>query len=242
MKKIVLLTFLLLIAHAPAWASTGYYLVSTYGEEGEKTVDFKFWNVKTPDAPATRSPEIGFGYGVTKRWFSELYLTYSSDEKSGTNFSGANWQNDYLLTQGQYPFDLALHTNIERFRDGNRGYGVEFGPVLQTEFGKTQLNLNLFFERNYRAEQANAMQMKYQWQLKYRAQPTLAFGLQGFGELGEWNHWDARDQQSHRIGPAVFGMLPLAESKELKFEAAYFFGSVSAVHANTFSMRVQYEF
>ncbi len=65
-------------------------------------------------------------------------------------------------------------------------------------------------------------------------------GLQGFGELGAWDHWAPRREQSHRIGPMLAGSLPLGTSQALKYEASYLTGSIFAEHAKTFSMRLQY--
>ena len=79
-----------------------------------------------------------------------------------------------MLTRGQYPFDLAIHINIKKYRALNpepspeyfseyRGRkDLEFGPVLQTEFGREQLNANLLFDRMFRTETPSRLQMKYQ--------------------------------------------------------------------------------
>ena len=45
--------------------------------------------------------------------------------------------------------------------------------------------------------------LSYQWQLRRRWQPGLAYGLQGFGEVGPWRNWLAADRQSHRAGPMI---------------------------------------
>lgn len=245
---------LLLATCCVAHAEPGYYLVSTYENEGEKTVDFKYWSVKIPGDPIVRSPEIGFGYGVTKRWYTELYLSYLKPVGQDAKLVDITWQNDFLLTQGQYPFDLALHTAVKKYRDPGfaseveyfeqtRGYNLSFGPVFQTEVGRTQFNANLLFDRNYRAEHAGRMQMNYQWQVKYRLLPALHLGLQGFGELGDYDHWAPRDQQSHRAGPMLAGSVPLPGGiQTLKYDVSYLTGSIFAEHANVFSMRVQYAF
>ena len=76
-------------------------------------------------------------------------------------------KNDFLLTHGQYPVDLALHTSLNKDTDSSRGVDFEFGPAMQTEFGQVQANANVFLERTYRVTPASRMQMKYQWQGKY---------------------------------------------------------------------------
>ncbi len=159
-----------------------YYLVPTYENAGEKTVDFRLWSVKIPGDPRVSGPEVGLGYGVTRAWYTELLVGYLHTPQTGTQRSDVAWQNDFLLTHGQYPFDLALHTNIRKYRAPSAGADVEyfgegggvnleFGPVMQTDFGRTQVNANLLFDRTYRTYRsagAAPLQMKYQWQVKYR--------------------------------------------------------------------------
>ena len=172
--------------------------------------------------------------------------------ETGTQQSDLNWQNDYLLTRGQYPFDLAIHTNIKKYRALNperspeyfgeyRGVNLEFGPVLQTDIGRVQLNANLLFDRTFRTETPSRLQMKYQWQAKYRYLQQWQIGFQGYGELGDWDHSSPRSAQSNRAGPVLSGVIP-CEAQALKYEAAFLSGSIFAEHAKTFSMRVQYVF
>jgi hypothetical protein len=235
--------FLLLLcglAGRGATAATGYYLVNVYSDPGQLTLDYKYWNAKTPGSPPFGSPELGVGVGVNARWYTEVYGVAAQTAAQGTSFTSMNWQNDVLLTQGEYPFDLAIHTNIEQYR-AREGYGFEWGPALQTEWWRTQFNVNLFFQRDYRVNQGGPTQLAYQWQIRQHWRTLLDFGLQGFGELGQWDHWASRQDQSHRIGPALFGTLR-AGGQFLKYEAAYLVGTNSTRSAHTFTMRLQLGF
>lgn len=226
----------------PAGAATGYYLVNVYSDPGQWTLDYKYWNAKSDAGPPIGSPELGVGYGVNSRWYTELYGVTRQDAVQGTQMMSMNWQNDVLLTQGQYPFDLAIHTDIGQYRNSQQqGYALEWGPALQTEWWRTQFNANLFFQRDYRTSQGSPTQLVYQWQVRQHWRPLFNFGLQGFGELGRWDHWDARDQQSHRAGPALFGTLRMGQ-QFLKYEAAYLFGTNATLSARTFTMRLQLGF
>ena len=138
-------------------ADPGHYLVSVYENEGEKSIDFRYWNVKFPGRPETIWPEIGFGYGVTKRWYTER--TFGSAEVQPT-------------------------------------------------------------------------QLKYQWQVKYRYKPMFEFGLQGFGELGEWHHWSPKNFQSHRVGSMISGTYALGGQAGLEVPAG------CAVRLNLLGQRV----
>jgi hypothetical protein len=233
---------LMLFAHEAVAVTPGYYVVTTYDEEDVKAIDFNFWNVKLPNASAVYAPQIGFSYGVTSRWFTELFGEDIHTDAGGTAFSNWSWENDYMITQGQYPIDLAMHTLITRFHNTNSGVGLEYGPVMQGDIGRVQLNGNIFFEREYEAGQTNRMQMKYQWQVKYRWKPQFAYGLEGFGELGEWRDWSPESAQSHRIGPAIFTTLHRAGDKVFKLDAAYLFGKIFGKEAKVFTLRAHYEF
>jgi hypothetical protein len=239
LKKIVLPACFAALCR-PAPAATEYYLVPVYGIEGQTSIDYKYWNTKPSGSPAQGAPEIGVGYNVNSRWYMELFGSYRHTTAQGTDFYGLNWQNDVLLAQGQYPFDLAVHTNFEQYADG--GYGVEFGPALQTEIERTQFNVNVFLQRDYHTGKFAPMQLVYQWQIRQHWKPLLNVGVQGFGELGQWNNWNGADQQSYRIGPALFGSWHMSKTRELKYETAYLIGKIAGHSERSWTMRLQYAF
>ena len=233
-----------LVAGLPcAQAGTGYYLVSMYDVEGQHGIDYKYWNADFTNASSKSAPEIGYSYGVTSRWYTEINAEWFRQHgKDGNKLSGYSWQNDFLLTQGQYPVDVALHTELERSKSKPHVTSLEIGPAMQTEYYRTQFNLNFFLQRDLRGSAGAATQLVYQWQVKQRWKSWLQPGLQGFGEVGKWNDWLPRDKQSHRAGPALFGSVDVGPSQEIKYEAAWLIGKNSARSAQSFTMRVQYLF
>ena len=227
-----------------ACADTGYYLVSTYDVEGQLSVDVKYWKARYKDGTTVSAPDLGIGYGVTSRWYTELYGTWVKVDGGASHYEETAWQNDYMLTQGQYDVDVALHTKVERPQERDEGYAVEWGPVLKTDVGRVQLNANVFFQRDYRVKTPGAevhTELAYQLQMKHRWKSYFQPGLQAFGELGKWNDWLPANQQSHRIGPAFFGSTQIGK-QVLVYEAAYLMGKNEGHAANTFSMRAQYIF
>ena len=230
------------MAATAAHAEPGYYLVQAYDNAGEKAVDVRYWTVKPNGATAVIWPEIGFAYGVNSRWTTELYASWVGTWDDGTRLDTLNWQNDVLLTQGERPYDLALHTNLLVSRDRAMGDLFEFGPALQTDFGRTQVNANVFFERSFHGQARPDTKLQYQWQAKYRWRPGLHLGVQGFGELGTWDDWTSRGRQSHRAGPALSGTWRLAEGQALKYEASILKGSTYGRQGSMFSMRLRWTY
>lgn len=243
--SLLLVMLLPLLAALPARADPGYYVVTAYDNAGQSTVDFRYWAVQRKGRREKIWPELGFSYGVNSRWTTELFTSYIGPSNWDVVPSSLNWQNDVLLTQGEWPVDVAVHAQLIRETgNGTNNYAIEYGPALQTDIGRTQLNANLFFERSFE-DQADPIQLKYQWQVRHRWQPWLNFGAQGFGELGRWNHWATGGEQSHRAGPAFFGRFDIGKKGEreaLLYQAAYLLGTTYHRRGHMFTLRLQYAF
>ena len=232
-----------------AFAGPSDYVYTPNVEHGEREVDFKFGSARDGAGDREQGSSIGYGYGASERWFTEIYAKFQSGGGEGNHLDALEWENKFQLTEtGEYPIDIGLITEIERpHRKGEPAYEFKFGPLFQTEFGRLQLNANLLFERKFRGSDEDASvqhdtEFGYQWQIKYRWQPAFEFGLQGFGDMGKWNHWDPRDQQNHRLGPAVFGKLALSNHHVIKYNAAWLVGASPAAADNTFRLQVEYEY
>ena len=209
---------------------------------GESEIDFKYGTAKQGEERISAA-SLGFGYGVSQRWFTEFYAKYHHTGSEGSSFDAWEWENKFQLSEaGEYPVDIGAIIELERPQTRSEGYELRLGPLLQTEFGKTQWNGSILLQRHFRAEGEQLTTLGYQWQAKYRLQPQFEFGLQGFGEMGEWNHWAPRDQQSHRLGPAVFGKLFLGQRQAIRYNAAWLIKASDAAPANNFRLQVEYEF
>lgn len=208
---------------------------------GEREIDFKMGTWRKDDRRSAAS--LGFGYGVTQRWFTEIYRKYERSGDEGTHFDAWEWENKFQLTEiGQYPIDVGFIVEFEKPANTQEGYEVRFGPLFQTEAGKVQLNANLIFEQHYRSNTPQRAELSYQWQAKYRWQPALEFGLQGFGDAGSWNHWDQVIEASHRMGPAIFGKFDFGNRRAIRYNAAWLMGTTSNASSQNFRAQVEYEF
>jgi hypothetical protein len=246
-NNIINLPFLLFcIACArPIFASPADYIYTPAVEYGEKEVDFKYGSARQKDGTYAQAASVGFGYGAEEHWFTEFYV---KQESSGNQYNNtAEWENKFQFTEtGEYPVDIGLITELEAPLSSNAPWEFKFGPLLQSEFGKLQLNGNLLFERAFgKADESGipyTTNFSYQWQAKYRWHPAFEFGLQGFGEMGKWNNWDAPAEQIHSIGPAIFGKLPVGYRRAVRYNAAWLMEASNAAPHHTFRVQVEYEF
>ena len=239
--------------NAAIWAATGLlclqtahagpadYVYTPTVEEGEKEIDFKFGSADSD--PRKTVGTVGLGYGANSWWFTEVYVKYAKEGSGNLKYDAFEWENKFQLTEtGKYPVDIGLITEIEIPKDRDEGIEFKFGPLFQTEFDKIQLNGNILFEKHFDTAESSPTEMGYQWQVKYRWKQSFEYGLQGFGEMGEWNHWEYSSDQSHKMGPAIFGKFHLSEHLAIKYNAAWLFGMTSSTPDNTIRAQVELEF
>ncbi|MEP7058291.1 MAG: hypothetical protein ABI809_11035 [Caldimonas sp.] len=225
-------------------AAPSDYLLTPIVEEGEREIDFKAGTAKARDGTRTSADSIGFGWGATNWWFTEVYAKWHKEPGDAHRFDAWEWENRFQLTEtGKYPVDIGFLFEIERPQDRTEGYEYRWGPLLQADLtSRVQANLNLLIEKHVRSSAASAAELGYQWQLKYRWKPELEAGVQGFGTVGPWNDWDPASSQSHVAGPALFGRVGLGERKAIKWNTAMLFGLNDASARRTFRVQAEYEF
>jgi hypothetical protein len=148
---------------------------------------------------------------------------------------------DYLFTQGQYPFDLALHTNLEHNTDRTRGNNIEIGPVLQTEWYRWFFNAGVFADRDVDAAAPGRTRAKYQLLAKYRMQESFEAGVLVFGEAGDWDAAPGA-QRGHRVGPVFMGALPVGNGHSFRYELSWLRGTIADRRTRNFNARLQYVF
>lgn len=239
----VLAASLMSLPHA-AVAGPADYVYEPAVEYGEREIDFKAGTAKLREGDRESAQSLGFGWGLTPYWFTEVYAKWHQTPDEGKGFDAWEWENKFQLTEtGKYPVDIGLIVEIERPKNRAEGYELRWGPLFQTEItDKIQANFNVLFQKHYRAEEAGPAELGYQWQLKYRYKPEFEFGAQGFGEVGPWDHWAPGSEQAHIAGPAMFGKLRLGNRQAIKYNAAVLFGLNHGAPNNTFRMQAEYEF
>jgi hypothetical protein len=225
-------------------ASPADYVYVPAVERGEREIEVQYGTASPSGGNSAQASNISFGYGMEEFWFTEVYL---KTERSGnTDATLTEWENKFQLTEtGKYPVDLGFVIELEAQLSGSASWDLRFGPLLQLDIGSMQLNGNLLFDHPFGATDGGvnySTNIGYQWQSKYRWQRVFEFGLQGMGEMGQWNSTDNSANQNHRAGPAVFGKFPLGGKQTLKYNAAWLFGLSAMAPGHTLRSQIEYEF
>jgi len=235
-------TLVLILARA-ALAGPGDYVHSPIVEYGEREIDVHGGYSRSGDGAYESALSAGWGIGLQPWWFTEAYVKFEGASGEKFDAEAIEWENILQFTEtGRYPMDVGLLVEVERSDDHAEGYEVVYGPLFQGDVGQLQLNGNLLFESHVHAAEETDTELKYEWQAKLRWRREFEPGLQGFGEMGEWNHWAPTSAQSHVWGPAIFGKLKVGEQQALRYDAALLFGATNASADRTLRFRVEYEY
>lgn len=232
---------------AVAIAGPSDYIYVPSVEYGEREIDLKAGSWKLRDEPVRQSAaSVGFGYGATQWWFTEAYVKYEKETGGRARYDAFEWENKFQLTEpNRFFVDVGLITEIEIPRERREeGYEFKMGPLFQWDTGAVRWNANLLFERVFRgsSEEPRVTEMGYQLQARYDLGPAIGVGVQAFGEMGKWDHWEPRNEQSHRAGPALFGKVKLGGREAIKYNAAWLHGVGEGAPRNTLRVQAEYEF
>lgn len=230
-----------------AWADPNDYVLTLDFAGGENEIETKAGAATTAraGAPAGEAAAFGWGRGVSDTWFTEVYVQFanSTDGAHGGGLDTVSWENVVRFSEpGQWPVDVGATVEIERPRAGSQGWKVTAGPLLQKDFDQVQVNANLLVARSFDGGPYQPTQLSYQFQVRYRSDPRLDFGLQALGNMATWNHWGSPGGQAHRLGPAIFGTHRLSARSNLDYNAAILLGVSRAAADATLRAQIEYEF
>jgi len=239
----------LLALAGPARADPNDYVLDLDFTAGERELEAKIGSAsRVPDGTrAASAAALAWGAGVNDYWFTELYVQLASagvnPGNDGGGLDGFSWESVVRLAEpGQWPVDVGAAIEIERPRAGSQGVKFSVGPMLQKDFDQVQVNFNLLFTRVVDSDQSPGTQIGYQFQVRYRSDPVLDFGMQALGDMGTWNHWGTPSGQSHRIGPALFGRYRLGPGRNIGYNAALLAGMSHGAPDATFRAQIDLEY
>lgn len=260
-KKGALVLAALTIAPALALAEPAQSVITPDIEKGEREIEMAF-GVSNDGGEHARGLELSFGVGVTDRWATEFGIEFEGESGEGFELDGFEWENRIgLIVDEDAPVALSLLAGIERPHDHDEGWSATFGLLSEFRIGRTLLNANLLIERSWGqddgaeeggedaadgpeedSEAEGGTTLGYQWQWMYRQSYRIYYGLHGMGELGQWDDWEASDEQEHQIGPVIFGRVKLDNGRRLNYDIGILFGLTEATADYALRTKLEYAF
>jgi hypothetical protein len=243
LRAVVGVAFILAQVQAARAAEPSDYVLLPGVVYGERALDLKAGSFSGP-GPRESAGSVAFEYSPTSYWVTELYSAFARSGEGSIHFDAIEWENRFQLTEpGEYAIDWGSVIEVEKPHQAGSGWNLTLGPLMQGEIAERfQWNFNPLLARNLGGPTAAATLLGYQMQLKYRYQQSFEFGAQGFGDLGPWYHWTPLEQQTHRLGPAVFGKIPMGGRRVLYYNAGWLFGLVRGAPSDTVRAQIEFEF
>ena len=215
--------------------------------EMQGAVDFD----RRSDVDGTQQQKYALGYGVTDRWFTEVYgeiekqAEGEGDPDAGTEaeehkfeYTATEWENRFqLFEQGEHWLDAGLYFAYEWSNEQNHADLIEAKLLLEKQFGRFVHDLNLTLEKEVGGGPKEQLAGGLGWGTRYRLEPYLEPGFEYHAEFGEFKAKKDFDQQSHLIGPTLCGRL----GTNMKYNIGYLFGISDAAPQRQLKWIVEFE-
>ncbi|GLX77093.1 hypothetical protein tinsulaeT_04330 [Thalassotalea insulae] len=198
----------------------------------EQRVEWRFMSRQSDTKGNQLGQRLGYGYSMSEYVTVELYLLGERElDTDDFGLAGYEFETRWMLTdQGQYWADWGLLFEVEK-EHINDNWEVATGLLVEKEFGKTSLTVNLFAIYEWGHTRENEWESEARIKLRYRYTPMLQPAIELYaGEdfLG--------------IGPAFQGIHRYKGQKQLKWEAAFISEITQSGKDHTLRFAIEYEF
>jgi len=228
-----------LIPTGSAFAGSADPVYTPTVEQGETEFEFRGGYRDFDGAPDEHAFVFDVGYGVTNRWRTEAVLEYAAEGGEPGKLEALEWENVIVLTEpSKHWMDVGVLAEYEHsFANGPDE--VKIGPLFQKEFASTIANLNFRLKHEVGSGSGSDTELDYRWQLRWRGNEALEWGVQGFGELGTTS--DLGGEDWHSAGPALFGVKRLGGRDKVRYNAAVLAGLSEDAPEAALRFQVEYE-
>lgn len=230
-SRLLLATSALMLAPAIALAGVGK-ISGPEVEQGE--FEAKYLGTHTEDDRASKDDNnthrLEFEYGFTENWSGEIgfkaddYNNQEADLKAVylealrtmTRQSDGWWLSSGLL--GEYVVNTDHGPNK-----------VEGQLRLQRMQGPVRVRFNTTLEREVGGGDEEEIEIGTRASAMYKTHPNINPAIEWHADWGTLSDIKPSDEQSHWVGPALYGKLfELADGSEIEYQAAYVFGLTDA--------------
>ena len=240
---LVLLVLTVLFASASAVAEDKVY--SPIVEPGEFELEMRGHTTFDSDPAKHDQQQYKFeaGYGIADRWFTSIGTTAAKQADGALQNQEVFWENIIQLTeQGEHWVDVGLYLEYAIANGAGTPNELETKLLLEKSVGKFVHTANLVFVREVGNGASTATNFEYAWRSRYFVSAAVQPGIEIYGEMGEVGHVLPSNQQDHRIGPVLYGVLDATSRGKIKYEVGYLFGVSDAAPNGTLKFNIEYEF
>lgn len=213
-------------------------------EKGELEIEHKgkYQHDASPARDDEKEFEFALAYGITERWKAEMETEYEQKRGADLAYKKFKFENVYALGSegdGDY-LDSALYGDIALADKATDSHSLTGGILLRKNFSDTTHTANILLKTDFGDTATMGTNLIYRWQTRY----NLARAFEpGFEILGDTRKKDAFRDQHLKIGPALYGTLPLGGTRgeKIGYSLGYFFGATPSTPDGTLRWALEYE-
>ncbi len=224
------LLFFVFTVHADGVVVDKVY--SPYVLPQEREIEWRFMSRNSDTKGNQLGQRLGYGHSLNEFITLEVYLLGERDRQSNDfGLTGYEIETRLMLTeQGQYWADWGVLFEIEKEHQ-NDNWEISSGLLVEKEFGKTSLTINLFAIYEWGNTIENEWESEVRIKYRYRHTPQIQPAIELY--VGE---------DFVGIGPAIQGIQRFLGQKQLKWEAAFISEISQNTKDHTVRFALEYEF
>jgi hypothetical protein len=183
------------------------------------------------------------GYSPTSYWAAEAYEVLHRDPGGALVADVVELESRFALSSpGELWADLGAAVEVEIPQQAGNPGAARFAPILEKQFGRAVVSLNLPLEWKYGPNCVPGTTFAYGARAEYLLHPAFSPALEAFGEPGVVGRFNATADQTHSAGPAIYGSARVAARQTFRYSVASLFGLTSSSPGWTLVTRLELEF
>ena len=211
----------------PAPGKAGTKVYSPIVHEGEFAIEAR-GDAAVDRGDATKETQTQVyeaEYGVTDRWQTAIFGELSKDADTSLRYNGTAWENIFqLFEQGDAWVDSGVYLEYKVANQKDAADTVEGKLLLEKQLGRTINTANLIFEKGVGSHADEGTEFGYALRTKYRWRPYLEPRRMRARRRTNMRDVKPFRDQSHRLGPVILGIVPVAPSIGFYYELGWLFG------------------
>jgi len=222
---------------SPAYATKKVYSPSVEGGEleFEWRGNYDFDHNSSKDGK--QKDKLAVGYGVTDRWFTEVYVELEQEPDKDFKATAIEWENIYQLTeQGEYWLDAGIYAELKAPLEDGKSPKVELKLLLEKQMDEFVHTVNIVLEEEFGKHANGGLEPVIAWRSKYRLNPYFEPGIEYHASFGRFNQDKDFEDQDHQAGPAFYGKIG-----SIKYDVGYLFGLSKAAPDGELKWILEYE-
>ncbi len=239
MKHIPLLSiFALLLVASPAYAT--FNVSSPNIKKGVAEIESR--NRYDADDRTSKDDRminaVKMAYGVSDYFALEMQNDWEDNPTSGYGLSSTEVEAKFrFFAPDTHWLDFALKLAYEWNHDPNSAEAVKAKFLFARKAGNINITQNTNFTKEVGTDATRDAAISTSWQLRYNNGARFQPGIEIYNSFGEVSDMQGYEEQSHRIGPVLYGDI----TNRLKFQLGYFVAASDAAEDGSLKFFLKYE-